>query len=56
MFERNELVCAVCGHTRFIVHRGQLHCSKCGAAMSDVMTTSACLHQLENGFEPRSRR
>jgi hypothetical protein len=56
MLERDELVCVICGHTGFVLHRGQLHCSKCGAAMRDVVTTSPCLHQLVNAFEPKSRR
>lgn len=56
MFERDELICAVCGHATFIMHRGQLHCCKCGAGTTDVLTTSASLHQLENAFEPKGRR
>ena len=55
MLERDELVCAVCGHTVFILHHGQLHCSKCGAAMRDVVATSASLRQLETPLEPESR-
>jgi tRNA(Ile2) C34 agmatinyltransferase TiaS len=55
MFKQDELVCAVCGNTAFMLHRGQFHCSKCGAAMRDVVTTSACLQQLDNAFEPKSR-
>jgi hypothetical protein len=55
MIERDELVCAACGHTGFNRYRGQFHCSKCGAAMGDVVTTSACLQQLDNAFEPKSR-
>ena len=53
--ERDERICAVCEHTAFIKHRGQFHCCKYGAGTAEVATASACLHQLENAFEPKSR-
>ena len=55
MMERDERICAVCEHTAFIKHRGQFHCCKYGAGTAEVATASACLHQLENAFEPKSR-
>jgi hypothetical protein len=56
MLEGDELICSVCGHTTFTMHRVQFHCCKCGAGTTDVVTTSASLHQLENAFEPKSGR
>jgi hypothetical protein len=56
MSQREELICAVCGHATFIMHRGKLHCRKFGAGRTDVVTTSERLHQLESALAPKSRR
>jgi hypothetical protein len=53
--ERNELICSICSHTVFTVDSGHYHCCKCGASADEIVTTSACLQQLENAFEPRKR-
>jgi hypothetical protein len=51
---RDELVRAVCGHTASILYRGQFLCSN-SAAMRTVVTTSACLQQVNDAFEPKNR-
>ena len=52
----HELVCAACGHTVFTADEGQYECCKCGACTTELVTTSASRQQLENAFEPKSRR
>src|SRR5688572_29974908 len=54
MYERDEPICALCGHATFIMHRGELHCCKCGSVTTEVVTTSPRLQQLEGAFEPKS--
>jgi hypothetical protein len=54
--QRNELICLICNHTVFTVHRDQYRCCKCGGSTGERVTTSASLYQLENAFEPPTHR
>jgi uncharacterized Zn finger protein (UPF0148 family) len=52
MLKRRDVVCPVCGHAVFVVHRGHFHCCRCGANADEVITDSQDAKATETKVQP----